>query len=505
MIANAALIALNRFGLGARPGDTGLITADPRGALLAELSPDVALIEDVDLPSSGAAMQALRAFQDARKAERVVASQPAASGQAKAAAPAAMPTAAQTAPSAAATQTAPGMMATAPGMMSGGITSGGMTDGGMMGGAAAFSPDSLYRAEIAARVRRARQAEIGYTERLVAFWTNHFAVQAASGEIERALVGAFEREAIRPYVFGRFHDMLVAVTQHPAMLAYLNNVDSVGPDSQVGQRQKRGLNENHARELMELHTIGVDAGYTQTDVTSVADILSGWSFSRGGNDKIAAGQFEFRANAHEPGTRTIMGKAYAEPGEQQGMTLLADLAGSPATARHLASKLALGFIADSPPQAAVDQLAHVFSTSGGDLMQVSRALVTMDAAWQGPGRFRTPQQFVLAGLRALDIDPPPDLIVRSLRTLGQMPWDPPSPAGYDDSSATWLAPDAITTRLDIANQFAQLTDATTNPSDLAADIFAGSASGQTTEAVARAETRHQGLSLMLMSPDFQRI
>jgi uncharacterized protein (DUF1800 family) len=492
MIANAAVIALNRFGLGARPGDTGLIAADARGALLAELSPDVALLEDVDLPSSGAAMEALRAFQDARKAERIVAGQPAAPGQTMSA-QAAMPTAAQTAPSVGATQTAPGMM------------SGGMTDGGMMGGAAAFSPDSLYRAEIAARVRRARQAEIGYTERLVAFWTNHFAVQAASGEIERALVGAFEREAIRPYVFGRFHDMLVAVTQHPAMLAYLNNVDSVGPDSQIGQRQKRGLNENHARELMELHTIGVDAGYTQTDVTSVADILSGWSFSRGGNDKIAAGQFEFRANAHEPGTRTIMGKAYAEPGEQQGMTLLADLAGSPATARHLASKLALSFIADSPPQAAVDQLAHVFSTSGGDLMQVSRALVTMDAAWQGPGRFRTPQQFVLAGLRALDIDPPPDLIVRSLRTLGQMPWDPPSPAGYDDSSATWLAPDAITTRLDIANQFAQLTDATTNPSDLAADIFAGAASGQTTEAVARAETRHQGLSLMLMSPDFQRI
>ncbi|MEJ0097241.1 MAG: DUF1800 domain-containing protein [Bauldia sp.] len=465
MTTDIAAIALNRFGLGARSGDLARIASDPRGVLAAELRPEVALLTADDLPATGDALTALRQLQMERK-------------QARASADPGQPAA----PDAAAGAT---MMTDA-------------TDGG-------FTPASIYAAEIAARTDRACQADIGYVERLVAFWSNHFTVKAGAGETERTLVGAFEREAIRPHVLGRFADMLAAVTQHPAMLAYLDNETSIGPDSPAGRKRDRGLNENHARELMELHTIGVGAGYTQADVTSVADVLSGWSFSRGGNDKDPAGSFVFRASAHEPGPRTIMGKVYDQAGEKQGLALLADLAQSPATATHVATQLARSFVADQPPAALVASLAATFRTSGGDLLQLSRALVTNDQAWQGPGRFRTPQQFVWSAIRALGIQPKPAVVTHALGTLGQMPWDPPSPAGYDDTAATWLAPDAMTSRLDAAEQFAQLTDPTVEPASLYDDLFGVTASPVTREAVARAESQHQGLALLLMSPEFQRI
>ena len=469
MPPNDAVIALNRFGLGARPGDVAAIASDPRGALAAELNPEIALLQGPDLPGSGDELVALRQLQMDRKAARtVLASAPANTGQSM--------TGTDTAP-AAKLQLDPNDI----------------------------KPNDIYLTEVDARIDRVLSARIGFTERLVAFWANHFAVKIGSGEAVRVLAGAFEREAIRPYVFAKFADMLVAVTQHPAMLAYLNNETSVGPDSRAGVRNDRGLNENHARELMELHTIGVNGGYTQADVTNVANILSGWSFSRGGNDANPAGAFVFRANAHEPGPRTIMGKVYDEPGERQGLALLADLAAAPATASHIARELAQAFVADDPPQPLVDALAATFTDTHGDLLALSRALITNDAAWQGPGRFRTPQEYMWASVRALDVRPKTPVIAHALSTLGQAPWDPPSPAGFDLTTATWLAPDQMTSRLDVAEQLAELADPTRDPAGLADDLFGNSEDPKTREAVARAESQKQGLALLLMSPDFQRI
>ena len=255
---------------------------------------------------------------------------------------------------------------------------------------------------------------------------------------------------------------------------------------------------------MELHTVGVDGGYTQADVTSFANILTGWSISRGDADKSALGSFMFRAAAHEPGTHTVMGKTYAQAGEQAGMAVLMDLAHSQKTADHIATMLVRYFVADEPPASVVAAVSKAFSDSDGDLLKVSQALIDSDDAWTAAGKFKTPQQYLVSATRALGVQPKIQFASQALKTLGQMPWNPPSPQGFDDREATWLAPDAMTTRLDIAEQMAALADPSLDPSALLADITAGGASAETTQAIARAESRAQGLALLLMSPEFQR-
>ena len=470
-------LALARFGLGPRPGDTARIAADPRAALIDELRPEVALLYRPDLLTSADALTQLRDLQMERK-------------QARDAAPP--------------DRTASPDKTTPPDKMGAGGTTDATPPAAAKTAGAMNAPARIYQAELTARLDRAASADVGYVERLVAFWTNHFAVAANVGEIERALVGAFEREAIRPNVLGRFEDMLLAATRHPAMLAYLNNAVSVGPDSPAGRRQKRGLNENHARELMELHTIGVDGGYTQADVTALAKVLSGWSTSRGDKDNAEIGGFLFRPAAHEPGPQTIMGKVYDQPGEQQGIAVIADLAASPATAHHIATKLARAFVADDPPSALVERLTSGFTATGGDLMALSRTLVTSPEAWSGPGKFKAPQQFLLSSVRALAARPPPALAMRILRSLGELAWTPPSPAGYDTSDATWLAPDALMSRLDAAELLAEHAAPDLQPDALVSDVLAGRASPQTREAIARAESKTQAFALLLMSPEFQR-
>ena len=369
---------------------------------------------------------------------------------------------------------------------------------------AVAAPQRIYDAEFAARLDRVAGAKIGFVERLVAFWTNHFAIGVSVGQVERTLVGAFEREAIRPHVLGRFEDMLFAVTRHPAMLAYLNNNVSIGPDSPIGKRLKRGLNENLGRELMELHTIGVNGGYTQADVIALAKILTGWTFAYDTRGGTRAGSFVFRAAAHEPGAQTLMGKVYAEPGEMQGIAAIADLAAKPATASHIATKLAKAFISDDPPKSLIDRLASDFTDTGGDLMSLSRTLVMSPEAWKEPGKFRTPQQFLWASMRALDARPKPALALRILKSLGEEPWNPSSPAGYDPSDAMWMAPDAMTNRLDAAERLAERAAPGLQPDALTADLLAGRLSPQTREAIARAESKTQAYALLLMSPEFQR-
>jgi uncharacterized protein (DUF1800 family) len=436
-----SVTAFSRFGLGPRQGDLARIGSDPRGALKAEIAdPQVAVIHDKDLPDTVAALTAVRDRQKARKA-------------------------------------------------------------GTVDKATMAKP---LLAEYRARIAQARRAEIGFGERLAAFWANHFAIESGAGAIERGLAGAYEREAIRPHILGRFEDLLLAATRHPAMLAYLNNATSIGPDSKAGKRRDRGLNENHAREIMELHTIGVDGGYTQADVIALAKILTGWSFGQNEKQPKRFGRFAFNPRAHEPGAETLMGVTYSQAGEKQGEAALAFLAQAPATASHIAGKLVRHFVADTPPQGLVDRLAGVFTDTGGDLKAVAVALVDADEAWQAPAsKLRTPQEFLWAAVRALDAKLPPQLAQRSLAALGQPLWNPPSPAGFHDDTATWLAPDAMTNRLDAAQLLAQRTDVD-DPRLLAADLFGDALSTNTKQAIARAESPQQGLSLLLMSPEFQR-
>ena len=212
----------------------------------------------------------------------------------------------------------------------------------------------------------------------------------------RAAAGSFEREAIRPHVLGRFGDMLKAVESHPAMLAYLDNAQSFGPHSPAGERGRRGLNENLAREILELHTLGVHGGYSQADVTSLARILTGWTFAGAAGRIGEPGTFVFFPLAHEPGDFRLLGKVYKAGGVEQGEAALADLARHPSTARHIATKLACHFVADEPPASLVDRLAKVFRDTDGDLNGLANALLDAEEAWSAPlSKMRTPEQFLL--------------------------------------------------------------------------------------------------------------
>ena len=283
-----------------------------------------------------------------------------------------------------------------------------------------------YRAEALARLQRAMIADCGFTERLVTFWSNHFCISANKGELARIWAGSFEREAIRPHVLGRFADMLKAVEQHPAMLFFLDNQQSLGPDSRAGQNRKRGLNENLAREIMELHTLGVGGGYTQDDVTSLARIITGWTFAGRQGQLGAPGTFVFNANAHQPGPQLLLGRTYEDNGLAQGEAALADIARHPSTAKFIATKFARHFVADDPPPALVARLQEVFRKSDGDLRALATALLDSDEAWQAPlTKIRSPYEFLVATGRLLaQIPDDPSRYLGGLNLLGQPLVDP---------------------------------------------------------------------------------
>lgn len=463
MTTSSATITFSRFGLGPRQGDLAA-TADPRAALLAELDGSAAQVQGADLSDSPTLYSAIRLIRAARRKARQEPAPP-------------------------------------DDMMSMEAT----PDAATGDEPAGPSIQQIVQIEGRARLHAAKRADIGFLERLVAFWTNHFAVEAGANQVVRVLAGAFEREAIRPHVLGKFGAMALAATQHPAMLTYLNNAMSIGPASRLGERRAKGLNENHARELMELHTLGVDGGYTQADVTSLAKVLTGWSIGTQPRQAGSFGQFLFRRQAHEPGPQTVLGLEYQQPGVAQGEAVLADLATHRATATHIATKFARHFVADVPDPALIDRLATVFIETNGDLKALATSLVTDDSAWTAPAsKLRTPQEFVWSAVRALDLELPPRRIMAMLRDLGQPLWDPPSPAGFADDAATWLAPDAMTNRLDAAELMAVHARGPDDPLEFAQAILGDAISPDTATAIQRAESRAQGLALMLMSPEFQR-
>ncbi len=263
----------------------------------------------------------------------------------------------------------------------------------------------LFQAETLARVDAAVKARTGFAERLVLFWSNHFCVSARKAGLLRVLAGPYEREVIRPHVFGRFADMLLAAAKHPAMLVYLDNEQSIGPNSKQGQRTQKGLNENLAREIIELHTLGVDGGYSQEDVTSFARILTGWRFARRDNEFTGEGRFFFNPNQHEPGDHKVLNKVYRQNGIAQGEEALLALATHPSTARHIAKKLAVHFVSDTPDPALVKRLETTFRDTGGDLGAVSRALIEAPEAWtEDAAKLRTPYEFLIASIRATGIE-----------------------------------------------------------------------------------------------------
>ena len=309
-----------------------------------------------------------------------------------------------------------------------------------------------------------------------------------------------------PHVLGRFADMLRAVEQHPAMLFYLDNAQSFGPHSKAGQNRKRGLNENLAREILELHTLGVDGGYTQADVTALARILTGWTFA-GREGRIGEpGTFVFFANAHEPGEQTLLGKVYPAGGIEQGEAALADLARHAATARHIARKLARHFVADNPPDSLVAKLEKVFRATDGDLKSISVALIDADESWTTPlTKMRTPEEFMLAALRAIDRMPDdPGPILGPLAAMGMPLWQPPGPNGWPDTVDAWASAEGMKSRLDASASIAARGKNLINPSELLDAVAGEAASAETRQAVARAESRQQGLALLFMSPEFQR-
>ena len=456
-----AVIAASRFGLGARPGDLKIISRDPEKWLLDQLQGPVRLHGAVQrLPSSASVLVNV---QDIRRQER----------EAKQSDPEAVKT-------------------------YGRIVRRHYTD------------------QTNARYRAAAETASPFHERLVHFWSNHFAISADKQPLP-AIAGLYENEAIRPNVTGKFIDLLLAVEKHPAMIVYLDNQRSIGPDSPMGKRANRrrrdrkiGLNENLAREILELHTLGVDGGYTQQDVTTFAEVITGWSVGgtneRGQFAEGVPGTFEFRDTLHEPGAKKILGQRYPQTDVKQGEAVLRDLAAHPSTARFLSTKLARHFVADDPSHAIIDKLASAYLASGGELAAMYEVLVQSEEAWVTAfSKYKTPHDFVISTLRAFDHSPDDRRFISgALDLMGQTPYRPGSPAGWPDTAEHWGGADALYKRIEWANTVSRRAGSRVNPVDLGDAVLGDAFKPETRKAISRAESLVQGMTLFLASPDFQR-
>ena len=375
-------------------------------------------------------------------------------------------------------------------------------------------------ADARSRLLTAATSTRPFAERLHLFWANHFTVSLAKGAT-RGLVGAFERDAIRPHIAGPFETMLLASTTHPAMLRYLDNVQSAGPHSRIVARAARraeqqgegpkitGLNENLAREVLELHTLGAEStrgpggSYSQADVTAFARVLTGWRVGVQSTDPTQA----FDANWHEPGAKTVLGKVYSE-GPDALRQVLHDLAFHPATAHFIATKLARHFVADTPPAALVDRLALTYLRNDTRLAPVYQELIRSPEAWNPqPMKLKTPEEFVLSASRVLRSNP--RLFERGeagvgITALGQRTQAAPSPAGWSDRTEDWLGPDAVWKRIEWSTRTAHRVGSSVDARALAAQSLGPLLSPATQTQIERAADGPQALALLLMAPEFQR-
>lgn len=452
-----AAIAVTRFGLGAKPGEIGRARGDPQGFLADQIRTQGAELADSSGAGSIARMGEFLAYQQERKTARL--------------------------------------------------------DGDPKSDPVKIAAKLIRQdtgADFLARVRLGAATDAGFRERWALFWANHFTV-SANKLATATLVGPFESEAIRPHVFGRFEPLLVASSSHPAMLIYLDQAQSIGPGSrraafaaQGGRRA--GLNENLAREIMELHTVAVDAGYTQADVTEFAKAMTGWSVAGAREPEGLRGRFIFREGAHEPGARTIMGRRYAENGAGQALAVMKDLAGSPHTARHIAVKLGRHFVADDPPPSLTARLERVYLSTDGDLGQVARALISAPESWDPQARkFKMPYEFMVSSWRLAGVDPDRlEVVAPTMTAMGQKPFSAPSPKGWSEAAQDWCAPDAVIKRMAWSEGLADKAAGDRDPSQLAVEALGPRLTSAVAKAVSRAETRSEGLSILLMSPEFQR-
>ncbi|MBS0421581.1 MAG: DUF1800 domain-containing protein [Proteobacteria bacterium] len=466
-------IAANRFGLGARPGELAQIGTQPRDWLIAQLAGSAPLLSGPELHSSTETLaRGLEVRRELRAAKRAAAEATTDSDE-KANAVAAVTKIGQV-----------------------------------------YRP--IYIAEATARLHQGVTTDRPFVERLTYFWTNHFAV-SIDKNLVLGLAGSLEREAIRPNVLGQYSDMLLAVERHPAMLLYLDNHLSVGPHSQAAGRleRRRGgqrrfdINENLARETLELHTLGVGGGYSQADVTTFAEVITGWSIGGEGSGRFARGtpgEFVFRPEIHEPGAKVVLGKRYADTGYEQGVAVLKDLAQKPATAHFIATKLVRHFVADDPPPRAVERVANAFLSSNGHLPTVYRALVETPEAWsQSLAKYKTPNDFIVSTLRGLQLTADRGRAsLAAFEVMGQRTYSPGSPAGWPDRSADWDGASALIKRIEWADAVGQRVGSRLDAKELAPQLLGDNLTAVTRTAVARAASGAQAITLMLAAPEFMR-
>jgi uncharacterized protein (DUF1800 family) len=463
----AAVIAANRFGLGARPGELALIGGDAREWLRAQLRASPAVLAAADLRSSSQILaQALELRRDIQAQRKAVAAGSAASDGEDPA-----------------QKRLPQLLR------------------------------PIYASEVTARLQHAVATECPFVERLTQFWANHFAI-SIDKQYLAGLAGSFEREAIRPHVLGSFTDMLLAVETHPAMQLYLDNYLSVGPNSPAARRRARrpaariGINENLAREILELHTLGVGGGYSQQDVTTFAEVITGWSIG-GEGGRFGGGEpgrFVFRPELHEPGAKVVLGRRYSDEGFGQGVAVLRDLARERATAHFIATKLARHFIQDEPPPQAVARLADAYARSGGDLPSVYAALIDEREAWLQPlAKYKTPADYVVSSLRGLGVPVEADHApLAPFEVLGQRTWQPGSPAGWPDRSADWDGASGLMKRIQWADAVGARLGNRRDAMQLAPQLLGANLTEATRQAVAHAASAAQALTLLLASPEFMR-
>jgi len=476
-----AALALHRFGFGPVAGSIAAIADDPRGALLADLErPGAGGSQQRICPTAGRRRVPFFEFRAERQAKEKLAQRAKKETEAK------------------------------------GIVVGTADDSAMKpnGDASAAKPElaqtrqgqqppplptQLVQNEAKIRIEAAVAAEIGFVERLVWFWSNHFCVSA---DKILSMAGAYEREAIRPHVLGRFVDMLTVVESHPAMLVYLDNLESMGPNSVAGINRDKSLNENLAREILELHTLGVRTGYSQDDVTHFANVLTGWTWV-GLGEPNHGGEFVFVKRLHEPGEQIVIGKSYPDTGIDQGRAVLADLARHPATAGHIAHKFARHFVADAPPPSLVAKLTKSFTDSDGNLKELAKTLIASEESWTPERtRLKRPSEWIVSALRLTGAQWAVGRIMSGQALLGEPLWRPPAPNGFAEDESTWI--DGLSQRVDIASNFAERVADRLDPVALIETGLGRLASAETRDTVARAEGRVQALALLLMAPEFLR-
>jgi uncharacterized protein (DUF1800 family) len=441
MSAINTIHAINRFGLGAKSGEIEIVRRDPQGWLLGQLQ-NPSIPDSVKLRHGGPELMAegLKALR-AKKLDQ-------AEGKARAA-------------------------------------------------------RDIYIKETGARILTQIKTNQPFYERMVLFWSNHFTVSIQKFIIG-GIVNQYEVEAIRPHVGGYFKDMLLAVARHPAMLFYLDNVQSFGPNSKLGSRRNKGLNENLAREILELHTLGVNGGYSQNDVIALAKIITGWTleYSPGSGPKA---KFEYQQAVHEPGAKILLGKNFPENGEQEGIDALLMLSRHPATAQHIATKLARHFISDTPSESDIKAIAATFQKTDGHLPSIMETIIGLPETWNQAGsKIKNPYEYMISALRLTGVTPTACQAISGLEALNFRVFNAPSPAGFDDVSSAWAAPDAIMKRIEWGHKLAQRLPAGTNPMQLAQTAFGDTLSPLTRQGIERAASGVDGIALFLASPEFQR-